>query len=97
MPLFDFVCNKCSYNKEELFYSADEVVDEIDCDKCDGKMERQFGAASYLGVTSDTNIRIHKAEKTMGTGNLEPKQLPKNTGPRMWPANKGKILGQTPK
>lgn len=96
MPLYDFLCEKCNHVKEELFHSTEKVLDEIDCPKCDGKMKKQICGMSYLPETSDMMCRIHRAEKTMGTGNLEPKQLPRNTGPRMWPGPKGRTVGVTP-
>lgn len=83
MALYDYVCLNCN-NKKELFYhSNEETKDEITC-KCGSIMKKQFPSPSFLTETSEMNDRIHKAEKYMGTGNLEPGQMPKHNGPKMW-------------
>ena len=44
MPLYSVTCNKCKYTRDLLLRSPEDIPKDMDCNKCDGSMSRDFSA-----------------------------------------------------
>ena len=50
MPVFNFLCNSCSFEKSELVFNIDE---EVKCEKCNSIMQKLFSPPNNFKLTGD--------------------------------------------
>jgi len=78
MPIFEYECDECGLRAEDLFKSADDAPEEIECEACGSPMRKLMSAANHTFA--------HGASQTRGPA-------PPNTGTSDdW--NPDKIIGR---
>ena len=54
MPIFDYKCNACGHNEDELLVDPSKVGDPQLCPKCQAPMEKLFTTTRVGGFVTDT-------------------------------------------
>lgn len=80
MPVYDYKCSKCGYEKE-VQHSMNEIGKiEVLCDRCDEPMKKMMSAPALVGF-DNIGRSVSKKDKKQNGSNTNGKKLKKEAKP----------------
>jgi putative FmdB family regulatory protein len=83
MPLYEFICPKCSFKEEQIVPNRDS---KVGCDECGAQMERQYPTKFAGPLWPENGI-------TMDNVGPQPVHFPSRSDAKRWAKEHNQELG----